>query len=99
MASKQVDIHTRKDLILGITVEQYIRTVSPVSSAFIAQKIPLDLNSINLKIDLNKAQQFENEEKKQSNREIQECHKQISEYDNDQLSQKINEAQSNNKNN
>ena len=44
MVSRQLDMQARKDLILGITVEHYIRTVMPVSSAFIAQESPLDLS-------------------------------------------------------
>ncbi len=49
MVSKQIDTRLRKDMILGITVEQYIRTVSPVSSAFIAQKFPVDLSSATIR--------------------------------------------------
>ena len=44
-SSKKEEIKVRKDRILAITVDQYIKTVTPVSSAFISQESPLDLSS------------------------------------------------------
>jgi transcriptional regulator of heat shock response len=45
MASRRIDILARKDKILRITIEQYISTVTPVSSARITQECSLDLSS------------------------------------------------------
>jgi len=44
MTPKKNDIQYRKEQILGITVDQYITTVTPVSSAFIAKEYDLDLS-------------------------------------------------------
>ncbi len=44
MLSKQAEFQARKDRILGITIEHYIETISPVSSAFIANETSLDLS-------------------------------------------------------
>ncbi len=38
------DYHQRKDLVLGIVVDQYIKTVSPVSSSYIASAYNLELS-------------------------------------------------------
>lgn len=45
MASRRIDILARKDEILRLTIEQYIVTVTPVSSARIARECSLDLSS------------------------------------------------------
>ena len=45
MASRRIDILVRKDEILRITIKQYIATVTPVSSARIANECSLDLSS------------------------------------------------------
>ena len=45
MTSRRIDILARKDEILRITIEQYIATVTPVSSARIAKGCLLDLSS------------------------------------------------------
>ena len=45
MTSRQIDILARKDEILRITIDQYIATVTPVSSARIADQCSLDLSS------------------------------------------------------
>ncbi|MCA9406409.1 MAG: hypothetical protein KC684_07725 [Candidatus Omnitrophica bacterium] len=42
--SRREERKIRRDTILGLTVNQYIRTVSPVSSKFIAQQSRLDLS-------------------------------------------------------
>jgi transcriptional regulator of heat shock response len=44
MTSRQIDILARKDEILRITIDQYIATVTPVSSARITGKCSLDLS-------------------------------------------------------
>jgi transcriptional regulator of heat shock response len=49
MTAKAADIKARKDKILGITVMQYIKTVSPVSSAFIAKRYFRDLSSATIR--------------------------------------------------
>ena len=42
--TRKTDSQARKDLVLEIVVDQYIRTVNPVSSAFIAHEYHLDLS-------------------------------------------------------
>lgn len=49
MASKRADSRLRKDTILGIVVEQYVRTITPVSSQFIVSEYPLDLSSATIR--------------------------------------------------
>lgn len=49
MAARSIDLRARKDKVLGITVAQYIRTVSPVSSAFIAKEYLSDLSSATIR--------------------------------------------------
>ncbi len=49
MVAKSADIKARKDKVLGITVLQYIKTVSPVSSAFIAKQYFSDLSSATIR--------------------------------------------------
>ncbi|MCK5013858.1 MAG: hypothetical protein KAS66_08550 [Candidatus Omnitrophica bacterium] len=45
MASRRINILARKDEILRITIDQYIATVAPVSSARISKECSLDLSS------------------------------------------------------
>ncbi|MCK4883181.1 MAG: hypothetical protein KAS92_09170, partial [Candidatus Omnitrophica bacterium] len=45
MVSRRIDILERKDKILRITIDQYISTVTPVSSARITKECFLDLSS------------------------------------------------------
>jgi heat-inducible transcriptional repressor len=47
--SKREEIKVRKDRILAITVDQYIKTVTPVSSAYISHLFPLDLSSATIR--------------------------------------------------
>src|SRR3989338_6590482 len=49
MVSKQVDIQARKDKVLEITIDCYIETVTPVSSAFIADEFLSDLSSATIR--------------------------------------------------
>lgn len=49
MVLKHDEVQSRKDAILGMTVEQYIRTISPVSSAFIAKEYPVDISSATIR--------------------------------------------------
>jgi transcriptional regulator of heat shock response len=46
---RTVDHQERRDRILGIVVDQYIKTVTPVSSGFIAQNYRLDLSSATIR--------------------------------------------------
>ena len=45
MTPRKTDYRERKDIVLAIVVDQYIQTISRVSSAFIAQQFPIDLSS------------------------------------------------------
>ena len=45
MGPRKTDYRERRDLVLGIVVDQYIKTISPVSSAFISEQFPVDLSS------------------------------------------------------
>ena len=45
MIAKRAEIEVRKDLILGLAVESYIKTVTPVSSQLIADEASLDVSS------------------------------------------------------
>ncbi len=49
MTPRHLDAKERKERILAITIEQYIKTVAPVSSAFIAQRHPLDVSSATIR--------------------------------------------------
>lgn len=49
MTSKRADSRERKDLVLEIVVEQYIKTINPVSSAHIVEGFPLDLSSATIR--------------------------------------------------
>jgi len=47
--SKKDELKSRKDRILTITIDRYIKTITPVSSSFIANKFPLDLSSATIR--------------------------------------------------
>lgn len=49
MTTKRIEIEARKDLILGITVSQYIKTISPVGSNFIANEYKLNVSSATIR--------------------------------------------------
>lgn len=49
MTSRQINLRARKDEILRVTVEQYITTVTPVSSARVAETCSLDLSSATIR--------------------------------------------------
>lgn len=42
--TRKTDSYQRKDMVLGIVVDEYIRSVNPVSSTFIVQEYHLDLS-------------------------------------------------------
>ena len=44
MTNRRTDYQVRKDMVLGIVVNEYIRTVSPISSVYIASSYGLDLS-------------------------------------------------------
>lgn len=46
---RNVDHQQRRDRILGIVVDKYIKTVTPVSSGFIAENYRLDLSSATIR--------------------------------------------------
>ncbi|MEW5894612.1 MAG: hypothetical protein AB1650_02470 [Candidatus Omnitrophota bacterium] len=45
MTPRRADIQDRKERILGIVVNEYIRTINPVSSGYIVEKYKIDLSS------------------------------------------------------
>lgn len=49
MVLKETDNQARKERLLGIVVNEYIQTVSPVSSGYIAEKYKLDLSSATIR--------------------------------------------------
>ena len=49
MSLRRIDDKIRKDKILAIVIDQYIKTVTPVSSGLIAQSHPLDLSSATIR--------------------------------------------------
>ena len=49
MSPHKPDLQQRKDLVLAIVVDQYIKTVNPIGSAFIAQECHLDLSSATIR--------------------------------------------------
>lgn len=49
MTPRKSDAKERKENILAITVDQYIKTIFPVSSAFIAQESGLELSSATIR--------------------------------------------------
>lgn len=49
MTPRKTDSRERKERILAVTVDQYIQTVSPVSSAFIADECGFDLSSATIR--------------------------------------------------
>ena len=48
-ASKKTDFQQRKDLVLSIVVNEYIKSVLPVGSSLIAQEYHLDLSSATIR--------------------------------------------------
>ena len=44
MTPKRTDQQIRRDLVLGIVVDHYIKNISPISSSYIAQEFTLDLS-------------------------------------------------------
>ncbi len=46
---KRIDTRTRENLVLEIVVDEYIKTVTPVSSAYIAKECHLDLSSATIR--------------------------------------------------
>lgn len=46
---KRTDFQERRDRVLGIVVDQYVKTVTPVSSAYIAHESRLDLSSATIR--------------------------------------------------
>ena len=49
MANRKADYQARKDAVLGIVVNEYIKTVNPVSSGLIVQDYPLDVSSATIR--------------------------------------------------
>src|SRR3989338_10513049 len=49
MANRKADYQARKDAILGIVINEYIKTVNPVSSGLIVQEYPLDVSSATIR--------------------------------------------------
>lgn len=49
MTPRDTEIQARKDRVLYITIDQYIKTMNPVSSSYIAQNYPLDLSSASIR--------------------------------------------------
>lgn len=49
MVPRRSDNQQRKERILGIVVNEYVQTVSPVSSGYIAEKYHLDLSSATIR--------------------------------------------------
>ena len=47
--SKNTDYQERRDRVLGIVVDRYVKTVTPVSSAYIAHEFPLELSSATIR--------------------------------------------------
>src|SRR3989338_4861310 len=44
MSPRKIDYQERKDLVLAIVVDQYIKTISPVSSGYIVDEYDLDFS-------------------------------------------------------
>lgn len=44
MSPRKIDYRERKNLVLGLVVDQYIKTISPVSSSYIVDTYNLDLS-------------------------------------------------------
>ncbi len=49
MTPRKADLQDRKERVLAITVDQYIKTVSPVSSSCLLRKYGLDLSSATIR--------------------------------------------------
>ena len=46
---RKTDYHERRDKALGIVVDQYVKTITPISSTYIAQESHLDLSSATIR--------------------------------------------------
>ena len=46
---RKTDYQERKDRVLGIVVDRYVKTITPVSSGYIAQEFRLDLSSATIR--------------------------------------------------
>ena len=49
MTLDKTEIRSRRDRILSITVEHYVKTITPVSSSLIVREFPLDLSSATIR--------------------------------------------------
>ena len=49
MSPRKPDVQQRKDMVLAIVVDQYIKTVNPIGSTFIAQECHVDLSSATIR--------------------------------------------------
>jgi transcriptional regulator of heat shock response len=49
MAPRKTDIQERKDMVLGYVVEQYIKNLNPIGSAFLAREYHLDWSSATIR--------------------------------------------------
>lgn len=49
MAPRKTDFQQRKDIVLGYVVEQYIKNLNPVGSAFLAKECHLDWSSATIR--------------------------------------------------
>jgi transcriptional regulator of heat shock response len=49
MAPRKTDAHERKDMVLGYVVEQYIKNLNPIGSAFLAKEYHLDWSSATIR--------------------------------------------------
>lgn len=49
MGHRKTDYQARKDIVLGIVVNEYIKSVNPVSSGYIAQEFTRDLSSATIR--------------------------------------------------
>ena len=49
MTPRKTDFHERKDIVLGYVIEQYIKNLTPVGSAFLAKECRLDWSSATIR--------------------------------------------------
>jgi transcriptional regulator of heat shock response len=49
MAPRKTDIQERKDMVLGYVVQQYIKNLNPIGSAFLAKEYHLDWSSATIR--------------------------------------------------
>jgi transcriptional regulator of heat shock response len=49
MTPRKTDFHERKDIVLGFVIEQYIKNLIPVGSAFLAKECHLDWSSATIR--------------------------------------------------